>query len=238
VPYTFYLAPEENDFKPNIDHINLSLRVVDTVFICNPNNPTGHLIPSNILIELCKANHEKIFIIDESYLYFVVDGQNESLTSKGLNNVIVLHSFSKVFGIPGLRLGFLTSSPDIIQKISRYKRPWNVNRLAQLAGIFLLAQDQFIKDVARFTKTQRAAFLEQLRDMTELRPFPGVTNFILFKLTGRLKAGDVFKKLAESRILIRDCSNFYGLSDRFIRIALRTPEVNNICIQKLKAILF
>jgi len=237
VTYSFYLALEENDFKPNIDHVELSLRGVDTVFICNPNNPTGHLIPGNTLKELCEDNPEKIFIVDESYLPFVVDGQNETLINKALKNVVVLRSFSKIFGIPGLRLGFLSASPDIIQKIGRHKRPWNVNRLAQLAGIFLLGQDQFIKDVGHFTKKERTGFLKQLRDVTGLRPFSGVTNFILFKLVGRLKAADVCKRLAQNRILIRDCSNFYGLSDRFIRIALKTPEENNICIQRLRDIL-
>lgn len=234
VSYQFYLSEEKDKYKLNIDNIEDILKGIDAVFICNPNNPTGRLIPSKVLKKLICNHPEVCFVVDESYMPFFFDADSETLARSDRANVIVLHSFSKIFGIPGLRLGFLTGSRELVNRFVRFKQPWSVNRIAQVAGTYLLREERFVREVAQFVIKEKRAFLSFLGEITELRPFPSVTNFILFKLTGKMNAPAIFKKMAREKILIRDCSNFYGLTDRFIRIALKSPKENRLCAEKLK----
>lgn len=234
VPHRFCLTREEDEYEPNLLEIEDALKGMDSVFVCNPNNPTGRLIPSKVLRDLI-YNYPKIrFIVDESYMPFVPDADSETITGLDVDNVVVLHSFSKIFGIPGLRLGILTGSIELVRSFARLKQPWSVNRLAQAAGEYLLEQDKFVMEVARFVERERDAFLDIVKDISELRPFPSAANFILFELTGGMNAPEVFHKMAQKKILIRDCSNFYGLDDRHIRIALKSPEENRLCAEKLR----
>lgn len=229
----FCPAREENEFEPIIDEIQSKLAGVDIAFICNPNNPTGRLIPGKHLKSMLSAYPKVCFVIDESYLPFVPDWEAESLIGAAADNVVVLHSFSKIFGIPGLRLGFLAASPEIIKAFEPFKRPWNVNRPAQAAGSFLTSQKSFVKETADFVQKERSAFLGYLKGVDTLRPFPSSVHFILFKLNGGLNASELCSRMAEHKILIRDCSNFYSLSNRFFRIALKTSEANKACARIL-----
>lgn len=233
----FCMAREENNFEPILDEIQSKLANVDTAFICNPNNPTGRLIPAEHLKSMFAAYPKIRFVIDESYLPFIRDWESHSLIGAKVDNIVVLHSFSKIFGIPGLRLGFVVASPEIIKALEPFKHPWNVNRPAQVAGIFLVSQKSFIKEVADFVQKERETFLAYLKSLDSLCSFPSSVHFILFKLNGDLNAPELFGRMAEHKVLIRDCSNFYGLSDRFFRIALKTPEENNRCADTLKKVL-
>jgi threonine-phosphate decarboxylase len=233
----FCLAREEADFQPSLDEISSRLAGVDTVFICNPNNPTGQLIPGQSLKLIIEAHPGVRFVVDESYLPFVPNWETESLYSVAAENVIVLQSFSKIFAVPGLRLGFLIATPDIINTLRPFKQPWSVNRLAQVAGSFLIAQKAFVREVAQFVRKERKAFLGYLEGVDSLHPLPSAVHFILFKLKGALRAPELFRLMAEHKILIRDCSNFHGLSNRFVRIALKTSEANKACADILTKVL-
>lgn len=233
----FCLAREENSFEPILDEIQSKLARVDTVFICNPNNPTGQLISAEHLKSMLSAYPKVRFIVDESYLPFIPNWETESLIAVRADNIVVLHSFSKIFGVPGLRLGFLVASSELIQAFEHFRHPWNVNQLAQVAGIFLVSQKLFAKEVADFVQKERDTFLAYLKGFDTLCPFPSDVHFILFKLNGTLRAPELFRRMAERRILIRDCSNFHGLSDRFFRIGLKTSEVNKRCADIFKEVL-
>jgi threonine-phosphate decarboxylase len=232
----FCPAREENEFEPIIDEIQSKLAGVDIAFICNPNNPTGRLIPAEDIKSMLSAYPKVRFVIDESYLPFVPDWETESLIGAAADNIVVLHSFSKIFGIPGLRLGFLAASLEIIKAFEPFKRPWNVNRPAQVAGSFLTSQESFVKETADFVQKERSAFLGYLKGIDTLCPFPSSVHFILFKLNADLNASELCSRMAEHKILIRDCSNFHGLSDRFIRIALKGHEANRRCADILKGV--
>lgn len=233
----FCLAREEADFQPSLDEILSRLADVDTVFICNPNNPTGQLIPGQSLKLFIETYPGVRFVVDESYLPFVPNWEAESLASVAAENLIVLQSFSKIFAVPGLRLGFLIATPEIINTFGPFKQPWTVNRLAQVAGSFLVTQSAFVREVAKFVHKGRKAFLGYLEGVNSLCPFPSYVHYILFKLKGTLTAPELFRLMAEHKILIRDCSNFHGLSNRFVRIALKTSEANKRCADILKGVL-
>jgi threonine-phosphate decarboxylase len=235
------LAEASDDFRPNMSRLTNKIDDKDSVFICNPNNPTGSLIPKDELERLCRSHPDTNFIVDESYLSFVNHGEKESLINTGLTNVIVLISISKIFKIPGLRIGFVISVAETIRKFRRYLLPWSVNSLAQAAGRYLAAQrteiSSFIKRTQLFFEDQRNEFYEKFERLPEIRLFSSTTSFVLIKLPRILSADRVCNQLAQEKILIRNCKNFYGLSDQFIRISLKNRWQNRRLAEKLLAIL-
>jgi threonine-phosphate decarboxylase len=238
---TFAIAPETQNFYPDLDRIETYLPDADSVYICNPNNPTGAMIPMEELHQLCNAYPKVYFIVDESYLPFTGDDYRRSICHQNLHNVIGLSSISKIFAIPGLRIGFVISSADIIQRFRRFLQPWSVNSLAQLAVDYLMNHkdevDTFIEKTKRFVEIEKNKFYFMLNKIANINLFPSTTNFILARLRDNFYADEVRNTLAQNKILVRNCQNFHGLSNRFIRISMKTEEVNQMLTKKLADLL-
>lgn len=241
VDHAFYYLKEENNFLLDADKFLNTVKPYDTVFICNPNNPTGGLIPQKTLETVCSNSPDTLFIIDESYLPFVQDHHEISMVNARLKNVIVLNSMSKVFRIPGLRVGFLIAPEDIIERFSKYMMPWSVNSMAQSAVSFLTDDrneiDLFLEKTAAFVKEERELFVRSFEGNGNIQFFPGKTYFVLGKLLGGRSAYDIYDALSKEKFLIRNCDNFNGLSDQFIRVSLKDRETNMALSQKLQNIL-
>ncbi len=233
-------AEESNQFQPDLGVLSKYLGDADTVFICNSNNPTGNLVARNEIINLCKAHPMIRFIIDESYLPFTDKYDKTTMINNDLDNVIVLHSFSKIFCIPGLRLGFMVASPNNTACFRKLYQPWSVNSLAQSAGLFLLnlfsSDDAFIKTTQAFIVKEHQLFRKRLEEIDALKLFPSVTSFILIKIREKHDASQLCSILSKDRILIRNCGNFEGLSDQYVRISLKSPEINARVAERLKEI--
>ncbi len=236
----YVMAKEANLFQPNIMDISAYLVDTDTVFICNPNNPTGNLIARRDLLKLCEAYPGIRFLIDESYLPFTDRYDETTMIRTALTNVMVLHSFSKIFQIPGLRLGFLITSPKIVKQFKYFYQPWCVNSLAQIAGHYLLdhvlGDDTFLSETQSFVTKEKHLLAERLKNTKALKLFPSMASFVLIKIKERFNAAHLCSIMANNRVLLRDCSNFKGLSDRFVRITLRSPEINAMVADKLREI--
>ena len=239
--YTYLITEESKSFKPDINKIEENISGCDTIFICNPNNPTGALIPSSDLESLCRSHPDIFFIIDESYMPFVKSGEKISMIRLGLPNVIILNSMSKIFKIPGLRIGFLISSKNIIKKLDPFMLPWSVNSIAQAAVLYLMEKrdevDAFIKKTRDFIETERKVFISRFENTSSIKLFPSATTFILARLYEDYKAEDICSYMSQYKILIRDCSNFKGLSDRFIRVSLKTRDINIMVADKILSFL-
>lgn len=237
VKITFAIAAESQNFQPDLDQISKHLDAVDSVFICNPNNPTGALIPADDLKALCRAHPDTIFIVDESYLSFIQGAEEKSIRRKDLSNLIVLVSISKIFAIPGLRIGFVVSSGERIKQLRRFLQPWSVNSLAQLATGYLMIQkdemDTFIKKTNRLITAERNRLVAAFEDIPDIILYPSTTNFLVARLQNRLYAAEVCRRLAGHKILVRNCDNFYGMTNRHIRISLKLPEHNLMLIHRL-----
>jgi len=233
----FFLCAESDRFQPDLARLEKAVARADAVFICNPNNPTGTLIPSAELKQLCLRNPRVRFIVDESYLPFVIEGERQSLARSGIDNLMVLLSLSKIFRIPGLRVGFLVAAPAIIQAFAGGMWPWSVNSLGQAAVRFLCeagpALETFVAETRAYLDRERVLFQERLGPIPGLRVFPSPTSFFLVLLPEGLSAAAVWAALAEERILIRNCANFQGLSDRFIRISPKDPAANRRVAERL-----
>lgn len=223
-------ATPENDFQPDLVQLDRLAAEADTVVICNPNNPTGVLIPGAVLRDLCGRHPRTRFVIDESYLGFLPSAEEESMTACGLANVIVLHSLSKLYRLPGLRIGFMTGAPEMVERFRQVRLPWSVNSLAQTAVRYVAEHagemDRFVERSRAYVREQRELLFSQLKTDNCLKIFPSRTTFFLVALPEEWRAPQVWERFAREGVLIRDCSNFKGLGDRFIRIAVNRPEVN------------
>lgn len=225
-----------SDYTAFLDNLEGRLCPNALVFLCNPNNPTGSLIPPPRLHALIAGHPEVEWVVDESYAPFAAPDEGSSLLfQKELDNLIILRSFSKIYGIPGLRLGYAVSTGRS-SILSKALKPWAVNRLAQLAGTYLLKESGLEDSVRKFVKEERPRLLEAIDEIEFLRPYPSDVNFMLIEVLPPFDAGKVTQELKRKGILIRDCSNFVGLSGEFIRISLRQREENDFLVESLRAL--
>jgi threonine-phosphate decarboxylase len=234
------ITTEDRGFVADLDSLEAKIAGMDLVFICNANNPTGRLIPRSDLEAICQAHPRTVFVIDESYLPFIPDAENQTLLDRPLPNVVVLHSMSKIYRIPGLRLGFLVGPEDLVAKLRHYQLPWSVNALAQTAAGFLFdekrAVDTFVSKTRAYVRSEMQAFLESLHGHAHLKIYPSTTTFVLIKLPASLRASQVCDIFSRKRILLRNCDNFHGLTDRFIRISLKHTQTNQRVAKELLAL--
>lgn len=232
----FFLATAATGFVPDPERLEEALDGNDTVFLCNPNNPTGQLIPHAVLLRLCRRHPAVRFIIDESYLPFVASEEAAGMGHCGLDNVLVLWSVSKIFGMPGLRAGFLIANPAILEGFRRYMQPWSVNSLAQEAIRFLgnnaVAAAAFIARTHGYLDSEGRLFRERMRP-ARLTLYSSWTSYFLMALPEPLEAEAVCQALARQRYLIRNCSNFHGLDAGYIRIALKDSATNEAVARHL-----
>jgi threonine-phosphate decarboxylase len=224
------IAREADDFAPDMDAVRRSAASAGLVFLCNPNNPTGAMIARDDIAELCRALPDTVFVVDESYLPFAPHPEAVTLIRSDLPNLVVLNSMSKAFRIPGLRIGFVKAAPPLLEKLNAFALPWSVNSLAQVAVQWLMTHRETVEPFLAATRTmierEKERIEESIHQKNVARCFPSATSFILMRLPPGLKAATVWEQLAAHRILIRDCANFTGLSDEFIRISMKGEDEN------------
>lgn len=219
-----------DDFTPDMQAIGTAAAAADLVFFCNPNNPTGALVARSEMDALCRSLPDTVFVIDESYLPFAPDPSAASMIASDLPNVMVLNSMSKAFRIPGLRIGFVKAPASTVQRLAAFALPWSVNSLAQTAVRWLMdhteSVEQFLSSTRTMIESEKVRIEECIQQKTGIRCFPSATSFLLMRLPDGLNAPAVWRHMASHRILIRDCANFTGLSEAFIRISLKTEAEN------------
>lgn len=203
----------------------------NVIWLCNPNNPTGEIRQKDFLLSLFNRYPQKLFIIDQSYESFTFEPVLEASEAASFPNVILIHSLTKRYAIPGLRIGYLTASPSRIETLKQLKMPWSVNTLAIEAGLYVLKHTPKMDLEALLKERQRVT--EALKRTGAVEVWHSDTHFF----TARLRMGTaraLKKALAEeSGLLIRDASNFEGLDASFFRIAVQRPDTNNELIEKI-----
>ncbi len=212
---------------------------IEAIILCNPNNPTGQLLSKKALLPVVAAAfHEGIsIIVDEAFIDFAPD---ESLVGEipWYINLMVIRSFTKFYAVPGLRIAYLAGAAHPVAQIEKIKPLWSVNHLAEVAALASLNDTDYIEKSLQLIKKERAYLIENLRRIPGLTLFPSSANFILIQLgEAHPDADEVAKRLAAHKILIRSGETFRGLSDRFIRIAVRLREDNQKLIEALWSIL-
>lgn len=225
-----FICRETDRFKPDMAALEEKAAAADLVFFCNPNNPTATLTDRTAIEDLCRALPETVFVIDESYLPFAPQPAHVTMIASDLPNVLVLNSMSKAFRIPGLRIGFVKAPPALKAKMKPFALPWSVNSLAQAAVTWLMTHpdpvDQFLSSTRTMIEAQKTRMKESIHQHTDVRCFASATSFMLMRLPEGMNAPMVWQYMADRKMLIRDCSNFTGLSESFIRISLKGEEEN------------
>lgn len=197
---------------------------VDIVWICNPNNPTGAVLPHDEMKRLAAQHPDVLFVIDQSYEDFTLRRLFSPHEAAALPNVILLHSLTKRFGIPGLRVGYLTARREWTARVRQNKMPWSVNTLALEAALFLTEHEKDFRFDLQALLEERARVARQLEALHIAEVWSGETHYLLARLRMG-KASALKDYLAKTHgMLIRDAGNFEGLDERYFRIAVQSPE--------------
>lgn len=206
----------------------------DMLFICNPGNPTGALIPRGdiaALFELCRKNGT-FLVLDEAFIDFCENDSAKDLIGEFAGGVI-LRSMTKFFAIPGLRLGYAIGAPSTIDAIASLQDPWSVNTAAQVAGIASLKDADYVERTRNYVAVERERLTVGLAGIPSLRVFLSGANYLLAEILSGPSAAELRARLMEDGVLIRDCSNFQGLDGRFFRVAVRLREENDRLLELL-----
>ena len=230
----YFLTQAQELFAVDLEAFRREVSGHEMVFICNPNNPTGVYLPSEGLLSVIRRFPETVFVVDESYLDFVVDLSASLVTQRPFpENLVVLRSFSKIYRIPGLRLGYAVAGPRLASLLWREYLPWSVNRLAQLAGPWLLQQKGHVQKVQELVKKERASFFFRLESFSGVKVFPSEVHFFLLRFSS--PAQEIWEGLLKRyKILTRLAENFTGLDTHYLRVALRNPEENDRLLAALE----
>lgn len=233
---------------------------VDMMFIANPNNPTGSMINENLLKKiLARAFEKKIYIVlDECFIEFVKEGKSLMKELYKYPYLIIVRAFTKIYGMPGVRLGYCVVSDEKLGgKIKCQLPEWNVSVFAQEAGVASLRDEFFIEKTKEYVAAERGFLvngIERIRKKyspvlqdesdndvksgidflknLDIRTIEGVANFIMLKTEIPL-----YELMLEKKILIRKCDNYIGIGEGYYRIAVRTHKENEHFLEVLERII-
>lgn len=236
----YYPLREEDDFKLNVAEFTARLNEsIDLVVICNPNNPTSSCITNKDMrriLDVCKQ-HDIFVMVDETYVEFA--DSTEQITSVPLtnyyNNIIILRGTSKFFAAPGLRLGYaITGNRDLIKAINTRKNPWTINSLAVIAGEIMFRDTDYIHATRELITTERNRIYTLLSGLPDIKVYPPSGNFMLVRLLDdRITSQDMFDTAIRKGMMIRDCSTFPFLDNKYIRFCFMNPADNDRLLQCL-----
>ena len=217
----------EEGWEIDFEALRERLSYVDAMFLCNPSNPTGLYYSQEvilpILIECEKQNC--LLILDEAFHDFVMDYEPMAPLIKDYKNLILLRSLTKMFSIPGLRLGYVIANCEIIAKLSDYQPHWSVNSVALAIGNLCIEEDKYIENTVQFITSERKA-LVTFYEENGFEVSPSKVNFYLLRDSQLIDQYPLFQWLLQKGIVPRHTFNFPGLDGRWLRFAIRTSAEN------------
>lgn len=218
---------EDNSFTPDFARLVRAVeeRQFDLLILNSPHNPTGAVYHSEDLSSLITAaeTHNVTVMLDEAFIDYAPE--NSMISQATTNaNLIVLRSLTKFYSLPGLRVGYAVCATPLAARINKQLDPWSVSTVALEAGLAALEEHEFARLSRRANADAREEFGGALRS-AGLHVFPSAANFVLAKLPSGSGAG-LEEWLERKRILIRRCDSFRGLSDEYLRLAVRSREDN------------
>ena len=211
----------------------------DLVFICNPNNPTGAVTSSALIKQLLHSAKQQntYVVIDECFMDFVIDAASASSVKllEQYPNLLILKAFTKIFALPGIRLGYaLTTNSQLIEGLYYHGSDWPVSNLAQAAGIAALSDaQQYICEAQSFVREQRQSLQSGLVELG-FQVFPSQANYVFIKNPHPF---DLAAELNHRGIRIRSCANYHGLADNYYRIAVSNQAHNELLLQTIHSII-
>jgi len=234
----YYTLSAETEFRVEEDYLSYLNTALDMIFICNPNNPTGQLCEKSFLKEViaqCQKNNTRV-VVDECFIDFIDNPEAHSVQEyiDDFPNLIILKAFTKIYAMPGIRLGYaLTSDHSLLDKLKLAGPDWSVSTIAQAAGIAALKQKDYVQQARKMIKAERTFLCEALGDLG-FTVYGSHANYIFFQAAGIL---DLAGRLLTQKVLIRSCANYRDLNSQFYRVAVKNKDENRRLIQSIKDVL-
>lgn len=219
--------PLKSGFELPLERI-LRQNDADIIFISSPNNPTGNCFRKEDILEIVKRKNSLV-VLDEAYVEFCRDSFLPYL--ERFKNLVILRTFSKAFGLAGLRIGFMLAHPGIIQEVNKVRLPYNLSLFSQVAGRIVLTDSRYLNSSLRQIISERERVFENLCNISGMYPYPSQANFILFHTIS--SSDKICSYLARKGILIRNLNGYGGLKN-CLRVTIGTREENNLFLARLK----
>ncbi len=236
----YFRLKESDSFNLDISALCDSLsNNIDMLVLCNPNNPTSSQINRHDMRQILDTCKERdIFVmVDETYVEF--SEAAEEITSIPLteyyNNIIILRGISKFFAAPGLRLGYaICGNRQLLKEIDSRKNPWTINSLAAEAGKIMFQDEKYIRDTKELIASERKRICQILDQCPAIKYYPPHGNFILVHILKEdVTSSDLFEAAIRKCLMIRDCSTFPFLDNKYIRFCFMKPEDNDALLDVL-----
>ena len=234
----YFSLTEENEFHLDLGALTEELsHDVDLLILCNPNNPTSSVVPRSTMrtiLDFCKRKDITV-LVDETYVEF--SESPEDLTSIPLtqyyNNIIILRGISKFFAAPGLRLGYaVCGNRDLLKEIDQKKNPWTINSLAAIAGEIMFTDQEYISKTRQLISSERTRLCKRFNENGNFKTYEAHGNFVLVKiLSDKITSEDVFEASIRKNMMIRDCSTFPFLNNKYFRLCFMMPEQNDALLK-------
>lgn len=230
-----YPLREETCFALQEDYLSFLTEEVDMIFLCSPDNPSGCVIDRELLCNILKRCEEyKIrMVLDECFIDFLQEPEQQTMQGETDNHpmLFILRAFTKIYAIPGLRLGYgVTGDRLLLERMEEQRQPWSVSCMAQAAGLAAISEEERIRQTREYVCRERKWMEERLKEIG-ICFYPSEANFILLKSPYPL-----FEELQKKGFLIRDCSNYRGLKKGYYRIAVKNREDNERLMKALEEI--
>ena len=232
---------EEEGFRLDEQAVCASMEAGDCLILGSPNNPTGQRVERKVLEAVFEKAREKnvLTIIDESFMDFCADASDYTARylASDYEDLVVVQSLTKFFAIPGLRLGFAVAPKTLAVRMDAAKDPWNTNLLAQAAGVAALSDGEYQERTLSWLEGEREFLVSSLKQFDGLKLYPPTVNFILLRLMPSWGNASAFcARMRDEGVLLRDCSNYPGLDDTFVRVAVRKREDNERLLKVFRRI--
>lgn len=229
----------KKDFKLDLDEIYRRKDEIDSIFICNPNNPDGSVREIKKLLEFAEKEG-KLLIVDETFIEFADSEKDRSLVNmvEKSKNLFIIRAVTKFFGIPGIRLGYgISSNRELLQKMYDEKEPWTINSFADSASDFIFKEEEYIRKSKEYFSKERVCMINEINKIDGIKAFNSDANFILVRFENRNVLDVKENLLKRAGLLIRDASNFIGLDSSFARVAIKNHEQNIVLVDAIRSVL-
>lgn len=225
----YYILKEKDNFVIDLTKLAAVIEKIkpQTVFLCNPNNPTGIVYSTELITKLIEVSPGKItWFLDESFMDFSNETGGLAQIKDGSQSVFILKSLTKFYALPGLRIGYGVGAAAIIKKMERFKEPWTINALGLIAAASVYDEIEYAEQTKNYIEEERQRVYNALKKIDILKVYESGTDFHLCRLF-KGSASELQSALEPEGMSIRTCEDFAGLDETYFRAAIKKREENN-----------
>jgi histidinol-phosphate aminotransferase len=226
-----FVETEYENFRVKAEDVVAASGDAKLVFLCSPNNPTGRVVERKELVKIIEGTRALV-VVDEAYYEFC--GKTIADKVGEYDNLIVVRSMSKFFGLAGLRVGYALSNPRVTQMLEKVRLPFNVNTPAEAAAIKVIENLGLYKKISKEIIEERKLVAREIGQIKGLRVFPSEANFLLVRLPRAMNASELAEALLREEVVVRNVSGIPGLKNNYLRITIGKKQENRRLISVLK----